>query len=331
MRQLKLGLESFSYHLALAAGTMDLPGFLQRCADLGLEGAALNAEGAGWGHLGGDDPPRVESLRGQAEDLGLYLELDVQGTAPKHLSAALALAAGLGAEVVRTYASVGGEPGPELERAREDLRQVLPLCAQLGIRLALENHEYETSSQIVALVEALDSEWLGTHVDTGNSMMVWEDPVEAVAALAPRAYSSHFKDHVVAQGEREPLVVGVELGTGALDCARLCRLLLERSKLERLNIEVCYGYSAPFRVPPELGGGARLGEGVFAVHEGPFDRSWIPPFALRPSSSYSWWLPLREALQGDDAARYLEWEDAAVRRSVEYVQGLADLPAPGSL
>jgi len=88
--------------------------------------------------------------------------------------------------------------------------------------------------------------------------------------------TSHFKDHVVVASDTGPLVAGVTLGTGNIDCAECFRILAQESPLTRLVIEVCYGYAAPFRCSPEEGGGARLGAGAFRVLEGPFDPSWIP-------------------------------------------------------
>ena len=126
-------------------------------------------------------------------------------------------------------------------------------------------------------MDQVESEWVETHVDTGNSRMAWEDPVDAVRALAPKAISSHFKDHIVILEEGTPLVVGVPLGVGSIDCRECLRILAEESPLERLAIEVCYGYSAPFRRSQERGPGGRLGEGAFRVVEGPFDPARVVP------------------------------------------------------
>ena len=42
-RRMKLGLETFSYHLAFSAGVMDVFSFIDRAAELGMEGVQLNA------------------------------------------------------------------------------------------------------------------------------------------------------------------------------------------------------------------------------------------------------------------------------------------------
>jgi len=104
---------------------------------------------------------------------------------------------------------------------------------------------------VMEVVRHVNSEYVGAHIDTGNSMMEWEDPVAAVKNMAPRAVSTHFKDHMVIMVNDQPMVVGVPLGKGSIDCAECFRILAEQSPLERINIEVCYGYIAPFRVPED--------------------------------------------------------------------------------
>ena len=303
-----LGLETFSYHSWFGQGTMDVFGFIERCAQLGLDGVQLNVNGRNFGHVGGDDPGRIREIRQMIEDLGLFVEIDSRGMQPGHLTTMLRLCEAVGADVLRTYASCGGDLAQELAEAPGLLRQVVPVCADLGVRIAVENHEYETSDQVLEIVRRVDSERVGTHVDTGNSMMVWEDPVEAVKALAPFAVSSHFKDHVVVMDDDRPLVAGVTLGTGSIDCGECFRILADESPLERLIIEVCYAYSAPFRCLPGEGAGGRLGDGAFRLIEGPFDPSWI---LLRSGQGSR---PTPEQI--------MEWQHQSVVESVAFVKGL---------
>ena len=193
----------------------------------------------------------------------------------------------------------------ELAQAPVHLRQILPMCADLRVRIGVENHEYETSDEVIEVVRQVDSEWVGTHVDTGNSTMVWEEPV------VPRAVSSHLKDHVVIVKE-EPLVVGVTLGTGSIDCAECFRIMLEESPLERVIIEVCYAYRAPFRRPQERGAGEQLGEGAFRLVDGPFGPSWLTLSCGQD--------------QPVSIDRLMEWQHESVVESVAFVKGLNRTP-----
>ena len=307
-KRFQLGMETFSYHLAIASGRMDILGFITRCAELGLDGVQLNT-GYLTPFLKGNSTG-LAKIRELTEGFGLFVEVDTRGTDPAHLTDMLGLCKSIGADVLRTYASCGGDLVRELAQAPRHLQAVVPLCRDLGIRIAVENHEYETSQDILNIVRRVSSEWVGAHIDTGNSMMVWEEPVVAVRALAPYAVTSHFKDHIVIVEDGVPLVVGVTLGTGSSNCAECFRILAEESPLQRLVIEVCYGYSAPFRLPQEWGAGGHLGAEAFRIVEGPHDPTWIMPHPHLVSPA--------------DQDRLLAWQEESTAQSVAYVKKLND-------
>lgn len=305
---MKWGLETFSYHLAFGRGRMDILGFIRRTAELGLEGVQINL-GAGpphWGHLGSIEPAFLKDVRSAIEAHGFYVEIDTQRTDPEYLRGVLQVCRALGADVLRTYEKPSGDLKGDMDRAVTNIRRILPECRDLGVRIAFENHEYETAADVLDVVRRIDSEWVGALVDTGNSMMVWEDPVQAVRTLAPRAISSHFKDHVVFLEDGQQKIAGVALGTGAMDCAGCLRVLTEESPLSHVNLEVCYDYRAPFRrprphdFPPD--------SPVFAVHPPPYDPAWIAPSTHLRSPEEDRMLP--------------DWQDRAVAESVAYVKRL---------
>jgi hypothetical protein len=177
-------------------------------------------------------------------------------------------------------------------------------------------------------VRQVNSEYVGAHVDTGNSMMVWEDPIEAVKNMAPHAVSTHFKDHMVITVNNQPVIAGVPLGKGSIDCAECFRILARQSPLERINIEVCYGYIAPFRVPEDKGYGAKLGQGCFRIHQPPYDPAVVAPYLLRCSDgdlelqSFAWQELAGLAFSEAERQELLAFEDQGVVDSVEYVKKL---------
>ena len=335
---MKLGLETFSYLPWFMAGRMDVFGFIQRCRELELDGVQLNigVPQDNWGMLGGADPARLQAVRALCEELGLFVEVDTRTYDQNTLVEALRISAALGADILRMYVSVPQDLGgtelqaymaPDGGLARDlresvpMIRSLLPLCEEAGVRLAIENHEYETSAQVMDLVRAIDSDWVGTLIDTGNMMTVWEDPAKAVAAMAPRALSTHFKDHAVIVEQAEPWVVGVPLGRGSINLPTCYSILADQSPLSRLCIEVCYGYRARFRVPQKDGAGECLGRGAFRVVPPPYDPSCLAPYANYQNPAH---LPQAEGEQ------FLAWCDGAVTESVAYVKHLVHRPAAGN-
>jgi 3-oxoisoapionate decarboxylase len=74
------------------------------------------------------------------------------------------------------------------------LRRAAEAAEAEGVTLALENHIDFTSSEVVRVVEAVGSESLKVNFDTGNTIRLFEDPVEAAVRLAPYTVSTHTKD-----------------------------------------------------------------------------------------------------------------------------------------
>jgi len=300
---MKLGLETFSYHLALGSGRMDIFDFIRRTHDLGLDGVQINMVGTPpqFGHLGSIEPDHLRKIRELTDKLGLYVEIDTNGTDETSLNRSIDVCKALGAKTLRTYQRPTGDVKKDMADATRNLQQILPRCEKDGVRIAFENHEYETAADILRVVQSLDSERIGVMLDNGNGMMSWEDPDVTVETLAPFAFTSHFKDHVVIEEDGQPIVVGTTLGKGSMNLKKHFHILSQ--KLPWINIEVCYNYRAPFRRAPEDGGGATPGQGAFAVIPGHFDPAFIPTKGFAGPEIY-------------------EWENQSVEESVEFMKKL---------
>jgi len=74
------------------------------------------------------------------------------------------------------------------------LRDAAQAAAEHGVTLALENHIDFTSADMVHILETVDSDHLRVNFDTGNTIRLFEDPVDAAARLAPYTVSTHTKD-----------------------------------------------------------------------------------------------------------------------------------------
>lgn len=279
---MKIGLETESYHLFFQHGKMDIFDFIKKTAELGLEGVMINIIkdknlDPNWGTLGSDEPQHLQRVKEEILKYNLYAEIDTKGTDPQHLEKVIKVAHKIGADVIRTYCCMGTYDKKLLKEAPENIRKILPLLKKYRIKLAVENHEEETSDDVIKVIKAVNSQWVGAHCDVGNSMMAWEDPVEAVRKLAPYAFTTHFKDHIVIKDGEEYKVCGVPAGTGNIDIETCFKILVEESTLSRINIEMCYPYIASFKREPGTGGVYKVGEGAFKVEKEPFNRDIIQP------------------------------------------------------
>lgn len=142
-----------------------------------------------------------------------------------------------------------GKDGPEEEiwpRAIENISQALPLCAELGVYIAIENvwnrflydHDgdhTQTADKFVKFVDDLNSPWVGMQFDIGNhwkygSMGDW------IRSLGKRVVKLDLKGY-----SREGQKWVKEIGKGDIDWTDV------RKALEEINY---YGWAAA-----EVGGG----------------------------------------------------------------------------
>jgi len=323
-----LGLETFSYHLAFAYGKMDIFKFIEKTAEFGLDGVQINAEGDNLAHLGSDDPGFLREVKATIDRFGLFVEIDTCGTHPDSLTRILNICKALGADRMRVYSSVGGDVQKEIKQAAIDFKQVVPICKDYGVQIAYENHEYESAQEIMDVVNKVNSDYVGTHVDVGNSMMIWEEPIDAIMKMAPKAASSHFKDHIVVMIGDQPMIIGVPLGKGNIDLVECFRILDQQSPLERINIEVCYGYIAPFHRSEAEGLGAKLGQGCFQIVQSPYDPDVVAPYLSQylknpfKLSAFSWSDLAKMANSESQREELVTLQEKAIVDSVEYVKQL---------
>lgn len=247
---MKLAIDSFSYHLHLGkhwftpAQRRDLRWYAEMSRQLDAEGLHIDP----W-HI--DLAHDVDWLAEYASRHGLYLELGASGTAPEQLAAPLAAAKRLGARVLRTF--VGGDcvedqtiTAARALKAREELQRSLELAERHGVIIAVENHLDIFLGDLLFIME-LNSPFLGVCYDSGNFAAMGEDPLAALAALAPRVVCTHLKDVCPAGRfpEAEPfglphtLVHSCALGEGELPLQKIVALL-RRVKGEnmRLTLEI---------------------------------------------------------------------------------------------
>ena len=197
------------------------------------------------------DPDRLASFRRRVDAMGLYLEIGLPSPNPvrrsreegKPLSAGdVARALGSGLEAVaalgcphaRVY--VGDRHDrfrsdvswqAQVEATLEVLTLITPRLLELNLRLAIENHADFTATELLDLLGRLDSRAFGVNLDTGNLLMRLDDPIAAVAQLAPWVLSTHIKDAILAFTPRGLCWQARPVGSGVLPMPDLLALLIQ--------------------------------------------------------------------------------------------------------
>jgi len=133
------------------------------------------------------------------------------------------------------------------ESSKLTLALIEPILKKHRLRLAIENHKDHTTEELVGMMKAISSEWIGVLVDTGNNLALLEEPHAVVEAFAPFALSVHLKDMAVQASEDGFLLSEVPLGTGMLDLSQMIATLRKANPAIVINLEMAT--RDPLRIP----------------------------------------------------------------------------------
>ncbi len=182
--RLKVSLNAFSFNDALLAGEMDVFELMQFCADTGFD--AVDITGyylKGYPVIPGDE--YLFRVKRKALELGL----EISGTGVRNdftiadkdkrkqevqlVKDWVHVAVKIGAPVIRIFAGNQKNDVPRDEVTKwmiEDIRECVEYGAKHGVVIGLQNHAdfIQTAEQVNAIIEAVNSEWLGLILDTGS-------------------------------------------------------------------------------------------------------------------------------------------------------------------
>ena len=222
-------------------------------------GRSLGARGVQVG-LGALDDAAADALRERARAASMYLEgivaLPRDQADLERFEAEIRAAKRAGAQVVRTVMLSGrryekfatiADFRRFAESSSHALKLAAPVVARHEVRLAVENHKDWRADELIRVLKQVGNHHVGVCLDTGNSIALLEDPMEVVLALAPWAFTTHFKDMALEEYRDGFLLAEVPLGAGILNLPRVIEALRAARPDIRLNLEMIT--RDPLKVP----------------------------------------------------------------------------------
>jgi sugar phosphate isomerase/epimerase len=208
---LKLSCNLYSFNEPLRSGAMKLEEVFDYCAELGL--AAVDPTGYYFpGYPAVPDDGYVNFIKRRAFLNGL----DISGTGVRNdfteadgakrkseiqlVKSWIEVAARLGAPVLRVFsgrAPAPGQPREEVTRRVVDAcRECADYAAKYGVIDAVQNHVdfIETSDHVLELLEKVNSEWFGLHLDIGSFRK--RDAYDEIARVLPHAVNWQLKEEI---------------------------------------------------------------------------------------------------------------------------------------
>jgi sugar phosphate isomerase/epimerase len=180
----------------------------------------------------------LDRARDLAVEYKIEVEVGTRGTEPAHLRRYLEIAQRMGARLIRTMGGWHKAPAP-VDQIKANFRKVLPQFDGAGVRIALENYEAYSTSEIAAIVREVDSPSLGVCLDLTNSFAAMESADEILENLAPFTISVHLKEFTV---ERLEYLMGFAFrgkptGQGVLPLRKIFETLLANSRKVNVIVE----------------------------------------------------------------------------------------------
>lgn len=264
MKKMKLGMHTYTLHLSGLGEswgfdgvhefekTMTLMQLMDNAVEWGLDGLHItNVD------LETLDPEHLAEVKAAAEAHGLYLEYNVSFDAPSDprvnatVKDALLNAKAMGADLVkfsldieRPHPLYGSCFHPDVMRQLsvryDEFKANIKLMEELGLKISIENHCDTYADEVIWLVRQLNHPDIGACLDTINSLVVLEGPEACVEKMAPYANCCHFCDNKLVVDPDGTHSIGVAIGKGDIDCAKVLRTLMEKAPLDRITFEVEY-------------------------------------------------------------------------------------------
>lgn len=256
---MKVGIDSYCYHRffgevypqqSTPGKGMTLEDFLHRAKQLDVDGVSLESC-----FFPTFDSEYLASIKKILDTLKLDrvyawghpdgLEGGANYAAYDDMVASIERAQTIGADVMRVVGSslmFRKQPHePQLERLTKMFSDAVKIAQKRDIRLAVENHIDFTADEMLRLITAVNSPYLGINFDTGNFVRLLDDPVKGMAKLAKYVYATHIKDLKPQRGAAADdwyFFSSTPVGDGIVDNLQLARMLAAAGYRGFLAVEI---------------------------------------------------------------------------------------------
>ena len=175
------------------------------------------------------------------------------GSAEEHLRLGIRIASDIGSPVFRCY--LGGEKDrrtdggiqKHIDRTVAELKKVKSAAIDANVKIAVENHAGDMQArELVGLIEAAGSEFVGATIDSGNATWALEDPIGNLKILGPHAVSSGMRDSTVWLTDTGARVAWNAVGDGLVDWAQYSDLFASLCPGIPFQLEIISGFNKPF-------------------------------------------------------------------------------------
>jgi sugar phosphate isomerase/epimerase len=235
----------------LGALKLDPLGMLDKAVEYGYEGLMCSGMA-----LVECDRAYRQQLAAEAAEHGFYIELHGAGVNPRASGKSVdemvdpwrplfPVAVEVGSRILNTCFGLIKERTSTSPTFQEQVQATVEVLRALGemaeahdVIVTMELHADLTSGEMIQILDQVDSPNVQASLDTANSFVVLEDPVDAARNLAPYVRATHLKDSCVYLTEEGMYWLGgAPLGRGLVDLPRIVDILYQANPEINLTIE----------------------------------------------------------------------------------------------
>ncbi len=208
------------------------------------------------------EPRHLAKVKDRAAELGIAIDGGTgcicptakswnprQGDPADYLKQGLRVAKAVGASSMRCFigspADRAAVPDVPMEKHVEATLKVLRAARSealdLGVKIAIENHGDLSARELRDLIAAAGKDFVGACLDTGNPVLICEDPLLSLEVLGPYTVTTHIRDSVVFEHPRGAAVQWVAWGEGSIDWKRFLARYREICPGAAMQLEVITG------------------------------------------------------------------------------------------
>lgn len=191
----------------------------------------------------------LKEVKKLARKLNLKIVLEISSTIKSKIQKVVEIAKILGVQKIRVYNRHDGYLLDSIHKCTVDLKYACKIADKNDLYFVIEAHEVLNSSELVHIVEKIDSPRLRLLFDFGNMINANEKPLQALKIMSPYISHVHIKDVIVISMKNGYAHQGVVDGKGDLPQLRMLYELLmlggKNPQVKIFALEQVNGYYAP--------------------------------------------------------------------------------------
>jgi sugar phosphate isomerase/epimerase len=184
------------------------------------------------------DNAMLSELGETAAMRSIVLEVGTAGATVDRMIRYLDIAERLNAKLVR-LAPHAPDTHPTMAETLAVIKEILPRYRKAGLAIAVENHFTMSSEDLAGLVREINDPFVGVCLDTANSIVQQEWPIETVGILGEFTLNLHLKDYKLSAHPDGigVMITGAPLGYGDQNIEAILNFLRDTGKNVNMVLE----------------------------------------------------------------------------------------------